>query len=113
MGMRPRNNASLQDLLYGHVLPAVADPLRRAALTHAFLCELAEFRTPCCQRKHCFNCHKKGGHPGLTCAQYQARYAPRYGAEIVTCPKCFVPLIKSEGCNAVVCPCGCAFDYRK
>ena len=108
--MQPRPKASLQGLVYERVLPAVADPLKRATLTHAFLRELAEFRTPCCKLTHCFNCHKRGGHPGMTCARYQARNAPRE-AGIVSCPKCSVPLIKTEGCNAVVCPCGHGFNY--
>ena len=34
-------------------------------------------------------------------------------ADIISCPKCYVPLIKSEGCNAVVCPCGQSFDYAR
>ena len=106
---------SLQELIYKQVLPAVADPLQRAALTHAFLRELAEFRTPCCRRLHCWNCHVSGGHRGLTCAQYQARRTAHGAsdAEIISCPKCFVSLIKAEGCNAVVCPCGHGFNYAQ
>ena len=32
------------------VLPAVADPFKRAALHHAFLRHVGEFRTPCCNK---------------------------------------------------------------
>ena len=99
------------------MLPAIEDPLRRAALTQAVLHRIATFRTPCCRRVHCFNCHVNGGHPGLTCEQYQARRRDENGigpdADIISCPKCYVPLIKSEGCNAVVCPCGQSFDYAR
>ena len=62
------------------------------------------FRTPCCNRLHCFNCHVAGGHPGLTCDQFQAqRNAKQQGSghtsdiDIVTCPKCFVSLVKGDG----------------
>ena len=32
---------------------------------------------------------------------------------IVTCPACAVPLVKGDGCSAVVCPCGKAFNYEQ
>ena len=100
--------ATLQQRLFDDVLPAIADPITRAALTHAVLRTLGDFRTPCCNRLHCFNCHVAGGHPGLTCDQFQAqRNAKQQGSghtsdiDIVTCPKCFVSLVKGDGCMSV------------
>ena len=30
------------------------------------------------------------------------------------CPLCYVPVIKSEGCNDMICPdCGHYFDYKE
>ena len=64
-----------QQRMFSDVLPAIGDPLARAAVAHAFLRGLAQFSTPCCRRLHCFNCHVVGGHPGLSCEQYAA-YLP-------------------------------------
>ena len=112
--------ATLQQRLFDDVLPAIADPITRAALTHAVLRTLGDFRTPCCNRLHCFNCHVAGGHPGLTCDQFQAqRNAKQQGSghtsdiDIVTCPKCFVSLVKGDGCMSVTCPCGHSFDFSR
>jgi hypothetical protein len=63
--------ARWQELMFEHVLPAVADPLTRASLTHAFLRELAEFRTPCCRKLQCASgrtVHKPAPAPPCRCS---------------------------------------------
>ena len=94
------------DLL--ELLPHVADPERRAALHLAYLRRFPSFDTFCCRVRHCFRCRVHRGHPGMTCAEYQAS---RPVSDVLSCANCGVFLVKGDGCSSVTCVCGTSFSW--
>lgn len=85
------------------VFNLVEDPERRLALQLAWLWRFPHISTRCCGEPMCFRCKVKGWHEGLTCVERQKSEA---GREAQICPGCNVPVVKSEGCNHIVCVCG-------
>ncbi|CAM9380016.1 unnamed protein product [Phaeothamnion confervicola] len=93
-------------IVVGAVLPLVRDLERRAVLQLAWLRRYPFLRTyPCeCGQMTCFKCKVEGCHPGVTCAEVQARELEGSGVQF--CPGCNVATVKSEACNHMVCVCG-------
>jgi hypothetical protein len=91
------------------VLQCLDDPERRASLQIKHLTQRPRFWTPCCSREHCFRCKTKDFHEGKTCEQNMGGM----DATIINCPKCFVALMKGDGCNSVECFCGFKFNWSE
>lgn len=86
------------------VLPGlIEDSERRLTLQLAWLRRHPKIVTRCCGEAMCFKCKVRGWHEGVTCEERQRREA---GREAQLCPGCGVPVVKSEGCNHIVCVCG-------
>lgn len=78
-----------------------------------------DFTCPLCKGRWCLDC-RQPAHPLLTCPeaihlavagpdQLLADLAVRQGLK--KCPQCTMWVEKAEGCNYVVCRCGCKFCY--
>ena len=63
-----------------------------------------------CKRRMCYYC-KSNSHPGISCAQNQAR-SPHVG-QVNACPQCGIAIVKHDGCSSVKCVCGHTFQWRK
>jgi len=85
------------------------DDEREATLHAAYLRRFPDIHTTCCKRRHCFRCHIKDFHDGITCEAFQAQRAQV--ENVVACPGCGLQLTKGDGCNSVNCVCGRNFDW--
>lgn len=95
--------------LINNVLGNIANPERRANLQLRYYRDNTIIETTCCSAIHCFKCKKTGSHFGELCSNV----IDSLNNDITICPNCTVQLVKSEGCNTVICPCGHKFDWAK
>ena len=81
-----------------NLLHTITDAGRRAELHVIYLRKYPKCHPPCCASKsseHCFNCHVKVWHTGVTCSEYQA--AKNTVDDVLPCPKCGLQLVKGDG----------------
>ena len=93
------------------IVTSIENPERRIAL---FLCHLRHFpyiSTYCCDSLHCFKCkiQMREGHDHI-CDSLE-KFSDMN--EISQCPSCNMNLVKSEGCNLVLCVCGESFNWTE
>ena len=84
---------------------------RESVLHAAYLRRFPDCYSVCCKRRHCFRCHIREFHQGLTCEQYQLSQAKV--EDVVPCPGCGLQLTKGDGCSSVKCVCGKAFNWAE
>ena len=74
------------------------------------------FQCSVCQISVCKDCHKDlavGGSAGHVCQEADKLNVAFMTKETKPCPKCRVPIVKSDGCNQMFCvACKLKFDWR-
>jgi len=93
-------------------------------------CGAPKLDCPLCKRQHCLLCCSSPYHAGQTCIEFkQAKTEQELKQKVLDqskqdeaataallssfrmCPKCRTPIIKSNGCEKLMCRCGARFCY--
>jgi len=82
---------------------------RRTSLQLAWHLRYPKIATPCCHRRMCFKCKVDGWHEEQTCEEKQRQEC---SSDAQSCPGCGASVIKSEGCNHIVCACGQSWTWN-
>lgn len=89
------------------ILSLVPNPERRANLHLRYLRARPRAYLTCCKQEQCYRCKTRDTHEGKTCDEIESLHDNGF----VRCSRCFVYLVKGDGCDSVTCVCGNQFSW--
>jgi hypothetical protein len=89
------------------ILSMVSNPERRGNLHLRYLRARPRAYLTCCNREQCYRCKTRDTHDGKTCDEMESLHDNGF----VRCSRCFVYLVKGDGCDSVTCVCGNQFSW--
>jgi hypothetical protein len=89
------------------ILSMISNPERRANLHLRYLRARPRAYLTCCNREQCYRCKTRDTHEGKTCDEMESLHDNGF----VRCSRCFVYLVKGDGCDSVTCVCGNQFSW--